>query len=346
MQKGKGLYFLQPASDQAISVAAVLQNFSDITINAVILENEKQPAFLDKIYNSLVIVKNYQDLPLNSIVVPFGAQSTEEKLKVSDVQLASITMTQAALKVYEKPSFLKFCEEHRLPTPKTYISEEEIPSTAYPVFFKQKYEQGGGVRGIANTNKELPEEYKENLIYQEFINTPGTYGVGFIAEKGLSVASFCHFEELSYPISGGSAIVIRKNYNKRLVELTEIFIDKSNYSGWGLAEFKWCEKRQDFVFMEVNAKFWASCELAFRNEPAFIKNLFNIEVNKEEIDGMVFVNRAFNSGLSRGIRVLLNNKKLHKVIYPGLLKSIIIGMLPNVAIRIIKTIRKFCDRRG
>lgn len=338
MQDGKEYYFLQPASDQAISVAKILHESSDVVINAVLLENERQHAFLDKIYENVIFVKDYNELPEAGFIVPFGAQSTAASLKNGDVKLVSVTMNQAALNVYEKPAFLRFCEEHNLPIPKTYIKEEEISDTDFPIFYKQRYEKGGGVRGFANNKQELPKKNKEELIYQEFINTPGTYGVGFIADNGVLVTGFCHYEELSYPVSGGSAIVIHKIYDKRLIDLTEVFVKESAYSGWGLAEFKWCDKRHDFVYMEVNAKFWASCELAFRNEPAFVKKLFNIEVDKEEIEGVVYINRALNAGLFNAAVTIIKNNKLEKIIYPGVFRSILVGILPKPLIKSIKKI--------
>lgn len=338
MQDGKEYYFLQPASDQAISVAKILHDCSDVVIHAVLLKSEKQSAFLDKIYESVIFVKDYKELPEDSFIVPFGAQTTEARLKNGDVKLASVTMTQAALNVYEKPAFLNFCEKHNLPVPKTYINEEEISDTDFPIFYKQRYEKGGGVRGFANNKQELPKTHKDELIYQEFINTPGTYGVGFIADKGVLVASFCHYEELSYPVSGGSAVVIHKVNDKRLKYLTEAFVKESSYSGWGLAEFKWCDKRHDYVYMEVNAKFWASCELAFRNEPVFIKKLFNIEIDKKEVEGLVYINRALNAGLFNAAVTIIKNNKLEKIIYPGVFRSILVGMLPKPLIKSIKKI--------
>ncbi|WP_201546734.1 hypothetical protein [Psychrobacter lutiphocae] len=310
MPVDKNLYFLQPTSDQAISVAKILNDHSLILITAVLLAHEKEPQYLKRIYNNIIKVDSYEELNKNNILVPFGASSTESLLKQSQIRLNKVAMSQNVLAVYDKPNFLKFCTEHDLPVPKTYLEESLIPDTAYPIFYKQKHEKGGGIRGIANSSKELPQSFQEDLIYQELIDTQGTYGVGFIANEGNLLTSYCHFEEISYPSSGGSAVVVKPVKNPRLIELTKQFLKQSNYSGWGLAEFKWCSRRQDFVFMEVNAKFWASCELALRNNANFNKYLFGVDSKEDDIEGIVFLNRALSLSLIRALNIIRKNKNL------------------------------------
>ena len=48
--------------------------------------------------------------------------------------------------------------------------------------------------------------------------------------------------------------------------------------------------------MEINAKFWASCEFAFRDNPVFFKELFGLTVPQQNIDRMFFVDRAWENG--------------------------------------------------
>lgn len=328
MQKDKVFYFLQPSSDQAIGVMRIFNKKYSCKVIAVFLENETKSEAVLQLYSGSITVKSYLDIP-NGLVVPFGAASTESLLKKRDITLFDVMMKQSALLVYEKPLFIETCNLNNLPVPKTFLTEDQISSEDYPLFYKQKYEKGGGVRGIAYAKTELPKEGKSDLIYQEFINTPGTYGVGFIARDGVLEVCFSHFESRSYPVSGGSAIKVEAYESERLVELTAKYIEASNYSGWGLAEFKWCNKRQDFVFMEINAKLWASCEFSFRNEPAFIQKLFGIKTIKEEIPSMIFIHRAFNAGLISGLKYSFRSSDAKKNIYPGLFRMIIISTIPN-----------------
>lgn len=335
MQENNKFYFLQPGSDQAVAIMRVLNKKNSCEVIAVFLENEIKSKTVQLLYSDSITVQDYNDIPSNK-VMPFGAASTELLLKKYDITLFDVTMKQSALLVYEKDLFIETCNLNNLPVPKTFLSEDQIKSEDYPLFYKQKYEKGGGVRGIAYTKTELPKKNKSDLIYQEFIDSPGTYGVGFIAKDGVLEVHFSHFESLSYPVSGGSAIKIETYESQRLVKLTAKYIEVSNYSGWGLAEFKWCDKRQDFVFMEINAKLWASCEFSFRNEPAFIHKLFGITTLKEDIPSMIFINRAFNAGLISGLKYFSKKNKSQKVIYPGILRAVIISTIPNVLKKNIK----------
>ena len=331
MREDKKLYFLQPSSDQAVGTAKLLNEANYGEVIAVLLKGEKLPKVLKKYYTDICIVNDYSVLleEHRKIVVPFGAQSTEKALSFTDIKLNQVVMKRSALDVYDKELFLRFCHINDFPIPHTFENELEIKEEDFPVFYKQKYEKGGGVRGIAYSYDELPKTDKESLIYQEYIDSKGTYGVAFIANNGLLETQFTHFESESFPESGGSAIKIEAYASERLEELTRRFLSAFNYSGWGLAEFKWCEKRRDFVFMEINAKFWASCEFTFRNEPKFLELLFDTRVSKENINEMFFINRAFSSGFVKGMNCFLNNKISYKVVYPGLTKQIAYKFIPK-----------------
>ena len=96
-----------------------------------------------------------------------------------------------------------------------------------------------------------------------------------------------------------------ERYNdERLVKYVRAIISASKYSGWGLAEFKYCPSRDDFVFMEINAKFWASCILAFHNEPRFTELFFNGTSALRPVARMLFINRALARGWGYTIRSL------------------------------------------
>ena len=80
------------------------------------------------------------------------------------------------------------------------------------------------------------------------------------------------------------------------------------YSGWGLIEFKYCPKRKDYVFMEVNAKFWASIEFTLINNPAFFFKLFGIQYEiKKPVNCIIFLDRLAHYGIIDFIVLLLYN---------------------------------------
>lgn len=269
-------------------------------------------------------------------IVPTGAHSTAQMLRHRDVTIGKITMRQASLDVYQKPWMIEMAAAAGVPVPNTHLTLG--PEVSFPLFYKQREERGGGVRGVARQVSEVPTEGREELIYQEYIASQGTYGVGFIADSGELLTTFTHFERESMPAAGGSAVIIERFDDERLVAYTKRIVDRIKYSGWGLAEFKYCPVRDDYVFMEINAKFWASCEFAFINQPEFLRLLFGIEVDEPKVDRMVFIDRALKRGL---LFVFINFAILRHAeayrMYADGLPGIAVGLLPA-------PIRKFFKR--
>lgn len=198
------------------------------------------------------------------------------------------------LQCFDKLNFLNVVRSIGLLVPKTFLSIVQI-DIPFPIFYKQKYEQGGGLRGIAYTQSDLDKlKDSNNLIFQEYIPGRSTYGVGFIAQKGELLTTFVHEEFLSLPVQGGSAVCIRKFEDERLIEYTKRIVKNINYSGWGLTEYKYCQKRKDYVFMEVNAKLWASIEFALLNNNEFLKYLLDLDYKKKIVFSAVFIDRLLS----------------------------------------------------
>lgn len=228
-------------------------------------------------------------------LVPTGADSTARVLaSLDNITLGDITLDKAALKVSDKLWMLELAASVGVPVPATWRSVADIAS--FPVFYKCSYERGGGPRGIARTAAELPDMPSYPLIFQEVIGGEGTYGVAFLAKAGEMLVAFTHFERESWPKEGGSAVIVERFFDPRLLAYTERLLRSLHYSGWGLAEFKYCPERKNYVFMEINAKFWASCEFAFVNEPRFLSLLFDIRSKERGVDRMIFMKRAFARG--------------------------------------------------
>lgn len=307
----KKILILQPYLDQSISIAKFLKKQSnDFFIIGGLYGEEKHInsiPYFDKIDRiSADTLLNY---PKYDVILPTGANSTNTLLsQIKKIKIGNIEFDQNNLFVFDKIKMLNFVKGMGIPVPKTCFSINEI--TEYPIFYKQAIETGGGQRGIVRNKEELRAlEFKDNfLIFQEYIDSPYTFGVGFLAEDGKLTTSFIQRELLSFPKSGGSGVVLEKFEDKKLIKYTETILKNSNYSGWGLAEFKYCPKRNDYVFMEVNAKFWASIEFAFINNHIFLKELFNLQYKEKNIQCVVYLNRLANYGLLDYIKYGLKYK--------------------------------------
>lgn len=334
------VYLCSPGSDQSQALARLLKRYTRHRIVGVLFEDETP--FLSRNIEAFVSVRDLEGLPPGAQVLPTGAKSTQFLLERGDVTCGSVVLTREALRVFDKPWMLAQAERCQVPIPVTWLKAESIEH--YPAFFKDQRERGGGTRGIARHPAELPDSGRDELIYQEYIDSPGTYGVGFIARQGEILTSHTHFEALSIPASGGSAVALRSIADPKLSEYTQRIVSQLGYSGWGLVEFKYCPKRGDYVFMEVNAKFWASLELALANQPLFSELLFGIETPEQAIVGMVFLNRYLQRGILFAIRnlPLLLRPDTRLTTYPGLLKSFVLGLIPERAAQLAhRLIRRF-----
>lgn len=323
----ESFYILQPQLDQSISLCRLLRR-GNPSLKVVAVACKGEGKFCEAEYDAVQEIDDYCQIPEGVRVVPTGASSTEALLAVRNIVLGDIALERSALAAYDKKNFLSMCEAVGLPIPKTFDSIRNVPSELYPIFYKESHEQGGGKRGIAYSVEDVPRHDQSELIFQEYIDTPGTYGVGFLAKNGDLLVSFAHFERESYPATGGSAVLIESIDDPDLIDLTSRVVKAMNYSGWGLAEFKYSKLSKSYVFMEVNAKFWASCEVAFSSQPEFAKRLFGIHVEAAPAKRWFFINR----GLAHGLVYMLSRAHLllssRLVAMPGLGRALIGSFLP------------------
>jgi len=246
------------------------------------------------------------------IVIPCGAVSTsvyfmtKEFLKIGQMEFAEENFI-----TYDKMKTLKLVDSLGIAIPTTYSKKEEL--NGFPFFFKSLREDTYRERGIILNQQELDNLKSKTVLFQEFIPSLGTYSVGYLADRGKIITAFAQKEVISVPYHGGSAVVLEKINDSRLFEYTAKIAKEIGYSGWGLAEYKYCEKRKDYVFMEINAKFWASIEYTFLNNPLFLKLLFDIDSKQHDIKKAVFINRIIQSDLKNISKILphlLNSKWL------------------------------------
>lgn len=275
----KRYLILQSDNDQALTVAKLLkQHKLDCYLVGGYYSGKKPPFFYRSSYFDA-----YQEVAHSASfynqfdsVIPTAATSTEDYVSLhKTIQLGELRFDDTAFVVSDKVQLFSVLDEIGVPYPKTYLSKDAVKD--FPVFYKNRHENvAHKIRGIARSKEDIAYLSDEELLFQAYIAGDATFGVAFIAENGNLLHHTCHEEVLSYPKTGGSGVVFKAIENERLVELTKEVLKVVNYTGWGLAEFKYCEKRKDFVFMEVNPKLWASIAFTFGVAPIFAKKLFGI----------------------------------------------------------------------
>lgn len=336
--KEKTYYICEPRLDQSYTISYYLSRY--LSANILCIEfGKRRPHLPNRDCSSHMLLHEVKIENINCPIIPTGACSTKHLLERQDVRIGCITLTRDALRVYDKPKMIQWAQSVGVPTPITWINQDDI--SMFPVFYKPSYERGGGIRGIARNKSELPGETGE-ILFQEFVQSKGTFGFAFLADRGKILSYHMHYESESYPKQGGSAVVIENFYSKELLEYSSRLIRDLNYSGWGLIEYKYCPKRESFVFMEINAKFWASCEFTFRNNPDFLQLLFDIESRENPVDRMLFLERAIARGFPFLLALpgfLIQGSAVH--VYPGWLFRLALNLSPTSVRSSVKRLLRY-----
>ena len=330
------VYIFEPHLDQAIIIAKLFRIYSNKKVFGVVTDDD-YPSYNKKYYHGFV---QESDVPRNAgnMCIPTGAISTEYFLERGDIPLGDVYLSKNCIIANDKTLLLKKAVDAGIPIPKTWANSGDIPDNEYPVFYKQNKEavKDIHIRGIANKKDELPPNANSEVIFQEFIEAKGIFQVCYIASDGEILDYSVHYVSESIPKVGGSALFISKIENTKMLEYTRSLIKELNYSGWGQAEYIYCSNRDDYVFLEINAKFWASCDFAFRNNPEFTKLLFNLETKNENIKKLVYFDRAMARGRSffiKNILIIMTSKKNFDFMSG---KKIMWFMFPKLSSRIFR----------
>ena len=328
----KRLLILDPTLDQSKSVAKMLNKYSNDYYIIGGFRGIKIPRSM-KYFDQLVHIDINNVIKDKSIdiIIPTGAKSTQELIsRVKRLKVGNVEFDEKNLVVYDKIKMLKIVGDLNILIPDTYTEKEDIK--AFPVFYKQSYECGGGIRGVAGHEDHLKQlGDTRSLIFQEYIDSPCTFGVGFLAEDGKIKTYFIHKELLSWPRAGGSGVVLEKFYDERLLNYTRRILQHLRYNGWGLAEFKYCERRKDYVFMEINSKLWASIEFSFLNNNVFLKELFGIQYHNSDINCIVYADRLAYYGIKDYLTYIIKYRKCYLLnLFQSILKIPVIQCMKTL----------------
>jgi hypothetical protein len=298
---------LSPELDQAVAVAHFLRGTgASMRIVGGLIPGQTLEGVDRRSFDLLVPILTQRDLEGYDLVLPTGSRSTQWLIETYGSFWAGNVLFDAAnLRCYNKLETLSLASGLGVPIPITWQRFEEIPLGQMDVFFKPAIEGGRGSRDWVRRRDALPFDVRNSsFIFQERIRSSSVFATAFVAEHGKIITSYQHQEMLSMPPAGGSAVVVRSVQSERLQDLSERLIHGLNYSGWGLVEFKFCPKREDFVLMEINAKLWASIEFGLRAHGSFAQVLLGRSASGPKIRAMVWPHRACWNGPAGLIRAL------------------------------------------
>lgn len=173
----------------------------------------------------------------------------------------------------DKYRTIQLAEELGIHVPKSLVVKDanfasEIPGvTGLPAIVKPVKSSGSrGFQLIENSSslrsiRNLISAYGP-LVAQEFIPHGGAIGVSYLLNHGRTRAVFAHRRLLEYPESGGPSIVRESIRHLEAEEAGRVLLEKMNWHGVAMAEFKIDSRTGKLTLMEINPRFWGSLPLA------------------------------------------------------------------------------------
>lgn len=180
-----------------------------------------------------------------------------------------IPQPEAFETVINKWKIAKFCEKNGIPCPKTYrlngkIISDEFQGISYPAILKPEHGHGGINISVVNSFSELknfidskPDLSMGNYILQEYI--PGyDIDMSLLAKDGniLSYTIQKGFIKRSNMFAASAGIMFLSE--DRLLQNIVKLISALNYSGIAHIDLRYDERTENFVLIEVNARYWGS----------------------------------------------------------------------------------------
>jgi len=114
------------------------------------------------------------------------------------------------------------------------------------------------------------------VVVQEYFEGQGV-GVEFLAKDGKILTAFQHLRLHEPPNGGGSSYRKSCSLDLPLLAATTSLVHSLGYSGVGMAEFRYHFKSNDWIFVELNSRFWGSLPLAVAcgaDFPLFLYDLY------------------------------------------------------------------------
>lgn len=210
------------------------------------------------------------------VILPIGYDSYKffiyNKNSFSEFVKLPIIEPRNFLIAGNKYETFKFAKKIGIPVPNTYIIKnyEDLQKiSSFPVVIKASEESLKAC--YANSYNELLETVSRNYnittdaknlpIIQDYIS--GDNGFGFYAFywDGKLVSSYMHKRLHMYPHTGGPSTMAETFNDQVLYFLGKKILDKLEWHGVAMIEFKKDERTGKYYLIEINPKYWGSLEL-------------------------------------------------------------------------------------
>lgn len=208
------------------------------------------------------------------MIIPVGGRSVQAVHYLA-ADRAVLPTAESLRRAYDKGDSTSLAAGLGIPVPRTTRARSEhdvdLVDVVFPCVVKPANEIDGKFVAYPRDRSELKDAVRRGLgqlgatsaglLIQEYVSG---VGAGFFAlyQGGVVRRMFMHRRIREWPLSGGASTAARAIRDERLMQSGGAILDALQWNGVAMVEFKFRADLRDYVFIEVNPKFWGSCELA------------------------------------------------------------------------------------
>jgi len=234
-------------------------------------------------------------IPCNDLTMIPLQTNRKELEKYTQIYLISdmaFDITQDKIKTYE------LAKSNNIPVPKSIIINQNsdlskiLSNFKFPIVLKPRLsvtpndlENKHFVRKVY-TNDELTnyinyilEDKVEIQVQENFIGKG--VGIEVLVDKGEILVVFQHIRVHEPLMGGGSTYRKSAAPHPELLDATRKLMKSLNYTGVAMVEFKVNFDTRQWIFVEINGRFWGSLPLAVSSGVDFPYYLYQLLVNKQ-----------------------------------------------------------------
>jgi predicted ATP-grasp superfamily ATP-dependent carboligase len=224
----------------------------------------------------------------HDVIVPVGTESIAIVAEQADALKGRVhtwvPSPEALLTASDKSAMTRVAEEAGVATPATYrrlepaTIEEWARDQRVALPLVVKYANDDRAESwlpeeryrIVRSVEALGREYRRMHaigpypLVQEYVEGDGHGFFAVTDAAGAPVVTFAHRRLREYPISGGPSTLCESVADTALAEAGARLLRAVMFKGVAMVEFKRDRRRDRFVFLEVNPRFWGSLPLALQ----------------------------------------------------------------------------------
>lgn len=207
------------------------------------------------------------------LIIPVGNKSVEI-VSAMKTPLAILPHPDSIAIAIDKTRTLLLAEELGIPTPKTLflnsIADADLEKIQFPCVVKGVLEAGKNMVAYPKDKRELmqaiaaiqndPTQHGHFPAIQEYVSGVGLGFFGFY-QNGELKRFYMHQRIREFPITGGASTAAQTIFHKEAFEYGKKILDKLQWNGVAMVEFKYTPETGRLALMEINPKFWGSTEL-------------------------------------------------------------------------------------